>query len=173
MGGTSSILNGETLKRSLSGSFRSIHHEEEKQALIDFYTLTKGNKWKNKKNWCSKKHVKNWAGVTIGIDDRVSKLLLYNMNIAGISSHISSWFLFALRITNIVSLGPISPKLESLEHLTTLYLSCNKLCGMISYINFEYSLLFYLFHNVGTIPEDLYSCTTLVWLDLSDNELTG
>ena len=54
----------------------------DREALVRFFKVTGGSKWKNKRNWCTRKPVETWFGVTVDSDGQV-RLDLRNNNLIG------------------------------------------------------------------------------------------
>ena len=125
---------------------------KEKQALLDLYVSTDGEKWVN--TWDINLPVTEWQGVSV-IDDKVTGIsLLFN---------------------NIV--GTIPNSIGDLTNLRTLELAFNKLKGTIPSTIGKLTKLEVLSFNgnffTGNIPASLGNLSELKELHLSSNLLTG
>ena len=106
-------------------------------------------------NWSEDIPIYDWDGVVADTDERVARLNLPEMGLA----------------------GTIPPELGSLSNLTDLYLGGNQLTGTIPHELGSLSRLtvLSLWGNelTGAIPPELGSLSNLTILSLSRNELTG
>ena len=124
----------------------------EKQALVDFYIATNGEKWSN--TWDINDPVSEWQGVTVE-DNKVTGISLLFNNIE----------------------GNIPPSFGQLEYLKVLELAFNKLNGEIpsELGNLKYleKLSFNGNDLSGSLPASLGNLSNLKQLHLSSNRLSG
>ena len=131
-------------------------------------------------NWSRQLAITSWKGIQVsGSPRRVSKLALYDMQLAGpIAVELGRLTnLHGLRLNNNQLTGAIPPALGQLNQLEVLHLSLNQLTGPIPrelgrLINLRW---LYLNSNqlTGSIPVELAQLTGLWFLHLQHNRLTG
>ncbi len=125
---------------------------KEKQALLDFYVETQGDKWVQ--SWDLNKPVSEWQGITVENDKITGISLLFN---------------------NIT--GELPASIGDLVHLRTLELSFNKINGPLPETLGNLKMLEVLAFNgnaiTGAIPASLGNLTNLKQLHLSSNKLSG
>ena len=105
----------------------------EREALIEFYNATGGDKWKNNTNWCSDKPVNEWYGVSTDWCGQVNGLYLYDNALIGyIPEDIGKLSkLKEIRLGYNYLSGPIPESICNLEDLEQLKLENNRLSGQI------------------------------------------
>ena len=151
----------------------------ERSALAALYIATDGPNWNDNNNWLSDAPLRNWHGVTIGADSRVTYLILPQNQLSGAIppelGNLSSLVLLDLQYNQLR--GEIPPELANLSSLIVLTLRDNELRGEIPPELGNLSSLRVL--NLGSnelsgeIPLELANLTNLVGLTLGGNELTG
>ena len=151
----------------------------ERSALAALYIATDGPNWNDNTNWLSDAPLRNWHGVTIGADSRVTYLILPQNQLSGAIppelGNLSSLVLLDLQYNQLR--GEIPPELANLSSLIVLTLRDNELRGEIPPELGNLSSLRVL--NLGSnelsgeIPLELANLTNLVGLTLGGNELTG
>ena len=151
----------------------------ERSALAALYIATDGPNWNDNTNWLSDAPLRNWHGVTIGADSRVTYLILPRNRLSGAIppelGNLSSLVLLDLQYNQLR--GEIPPELANLSSLIVLTLRDNELRGEIPPELGNLSSLRVL--NLGSnelsgeIPLELANLTNLVGLTLGGNELTG
>ena len=130
--------------------------EDQRQALIEFYNSTGGDKWNNNTNWCSDTEpVENWHGITIDEECNVIKLHLRSNNLSGIipESFGNLKFLQEVLFYNNNLTGEIPQSIGNLKALRALEFSRNNMSG--------------------EIPPTIGELSSLVWLYLWGNQLNG
>ncbi len=127
----------------------------QRDVLMSLYRSTRGADWFESGNWGTDRPLRDWHGVTVDDDGRVTELTLYWNGLTGpIPPELGN--LTSLRELNLPGntlTGRIPPELGNLIRLTRLSLSANDL--------------------TGRIPPELGNLTSLRELDLSSNDLTG
>ncbi len=152
---------------------------EDRAALVVFYIATDGPNWSDNTNWLSDAPLKDWSGVTIGADGRVTHLILTRNQLSGEVppelGNLSSLELLDLRYNQLR--GETPPELGALSSLRVLTLSDNRLTGEIpaELGNLASLGVLDLGGNElsGKIPRELANLINLVNLSLGGNELTG
>ena len=147
--------------------------------LAVLYNTTGGNKWTSRKNWLTGGQLEAWGGVTTDDEDRVTKLDLKGIGLAGpippLLADLSQ--LETLRLAENRLTGSIPPELGSLRRLKTVDLGENLLEGAIPSELTELTLLEQLFLGgnalSGAIPGEFGRFEKLRDLSLRDNVLTG
>lgn len=103
--------------------------------LVALYVALGGDEWTNQTNWLSEKPVCAWFGVTCNRENsKIEILKLDNNNLSGnIPNEISLLTdMFSLSLMNNKLTGTIPAiALGSVPHLTSIYLSRNKLNGTV------------------------------------------
>ena len=151
----------------------------ERSALAALYIATDGPNWNDNTNWLSDAPLRNWHGVTIGADSRVTYLILPQNQLSGAIppelGNLSSLVLLDLQYNQLR--GEMPPELGNLSSLRVLALSDNRLSGEIPPELGNLAALGVL--NLGgnelsgKIPTELAKLTSLVNLSLGGNELSG
>ena len=124
-------------------------------ALTALYKSTGGPDWFESTNWGTGRPLRDWHGVTVDDDGRVTELKLNNNGLT----------------------GPLPPELGDLTRLTFLNLGRNGLTGPIPSELGDLTMLkdLHLQSNglTGPIPPELGDLTMLRFLQLQSNGLTG
>lgn len=152
---------------------------KDREALVAFYKATGGENWKNRTNWCSEKPLKDWFGVTVDNDGRVSGLDLSENQLTGsipaelaLLTNLKGLWLDKNQLT-----GSIPVELALLANMGAISLSENKLTGTIPAKLGQLTTLEGLWLNgnqfTGSIPIELALSTKMTSLNLSNNQLTG
>ena len=133
----------------------TITENPDRAALVALYEATDGPNWYANESWLSNAPLKDWRGVEVNDDGRVSSLVLYDHDLTGpIPPELGNLSrLERLRLDGNVLTGPIPPSLGNLTELAVLDLRSNSL--------------------TDSIPPELGNLTRLQWLDLANNDLTG
>ena len=99
----------------------------QQDALTALYQSTGGPDWFDSRNWGTSRPLRDWHGITVDDDGRVTELNLSNNGLTGpIPPELGN--LTSLRKLNLSSnglTGPIPPELGNLTRLTTLNLGNN------------------------------------------------
>lgn len=120
-------------------------------ALVAFYQLLDGANWDNSDNWLDgTSPISSWFGITV-VNDRVTQINLADNNLV----------------------GEISNQIKKLTECTILNLSNNQIIGSVPDQIIQMSGLqtLNLANNDLTYLPDLTALTTLVALDVTDNQL--
>ncbi len=171
-------------------------------SLVTLYNETNGSSWINKSNWLTGR-LNTWYGVTLDVNNRVSKLILNGNNLTdtipaeiGSLTHLTELNLqsnnlsggIPVEIGEMDSLstlmlnsnqfsGEIPAEIGNLKKLSTLYLDNNQFTGSIPVIlgNLTNLTRLTLHSNnfSGIIPTQLSNCTKLIVLNLGKNNLSG
>lgn len=152
---------------------------KDREALVAFYKATGGENWKNRTNWCSEKPLKDWFGVTVDNDGRVSGLDLSKNQLTGsipaelaLLTNLKGLWLDKNQLT-----GSIPVELALLANMGAISLSENQLTGTIPAKLGQLTTLEGLWLNgnqfTGSIPIELALSTKMTSLNLSNNQLTG
>ena len=127
----------------------------QRDALTAFYQSTGGPDWFESGNWGTSRPLRDWHGITVDDQGRVTELILNRNGMGGpIPRELGS--LTSLRTLSLRDnglTGSIPPELGNLTRLTELWLDRN--------------------HLRGPIPPELGNLTRLTRLDLWRNGLTG
>ncbi len=127
----------------------------QRDVLMVLYQSTGGPDWFDSRNWGTSQPLRDWHGITVDNDGRVTELDLAENGLTGpIPPELGN--LTSLRNLNLggTSLtGPIPPELGDLTSLRDLNLDRNGLTGLI--------------------PPELGNLTNLLFLNLNSNDLTG
>ncbi len=172
----------------------------DKEALVAIFEATDGPTWDASGLWASGRPVRDWPGVTVNGDGRVTGLALQglggklppelgnldkleSLSLSGTlneeipSSLASLANLSSLSISGSRLCGAIPAELGSLNNLTALDLSNNQLSGAIppELGSLDKLTALDLSSNrlTGEIPPELGSFAKLTAVDLSSNQLTG
>ncbi len=147
--------NGDLIDKDCNCTPSSGCQSRDLVALMQLYTFTDGENWKNNKNWGSSEYIGSWHGVSTNTEGCVVRLELTNNRLK----------------------GEIPDALGDLSDLKGLILAENKLMGKIpkslkklknlKYLNFSNNLL------VSNIPIEISNIISLKGLNLSQNELSG
>ena len=175
----------------------------QRDVLMALYQSTGGPDWFNSRNWGTSRPLRDWHGITVDVNGRVTELDLSRNALTGpIPPELGD--LTSLReldlsfnaltgtippklgnLTRLNTLelgwndltGPIPPELGNLTRLNTLELGQNDLTGPIppELGNLTRLRLLLLRQNAltGTIPPELGNLTRLNTLELGQNDLTG
>lgn len=147
-------------------------------SLVTLYNETNGGSWINKSNWLTGR-LNTWYGVTLDLNNRVSKLILNGNNLTDtLPNEIGS--LTHLRELNLQSnnlSGGIPMEIGEMDSLSTLMLNSNQFSGVIPVEigNLKKLSTLYLDNNLftGTIPVSLGNMTNLTRLTIHSNILSG
>ena len=134
-----------------------------RQALIDFYHATNGDRWTVNTNWCSDKPIKEWYGVET-YESAWAPGFPYVMDLRLEEDNLQGAFPDGRIFTRMGPVGGIA-------------LWGNKLTGEIPenmYLNYALDRL-YAGNNqlTGSIPEKLMDNPLFTTLEVNDNQLTG
>ena len=128
-----------------------------------FYNATRGSNWARNDNWLTDAPLRDWYGVEVNGEGRVSALVLTHNNLSGRVPpevgnltelerlNLDSYDVLGRAYNNLA--GPIPPELGNLARLRVLNLHRNDL--------------------TGPIPPELGNLANLMGLDLRYNNLTG
>jgi hypothetical protein len=174
-------LDDETPLRSLGRVplFLLLKQASDRLALESLFRSCGGAGWERKGGWMTEAELREWEGVAVDAEGRVTELDLHNIGLVGsIPRDIQQ--LSALRKINLRNnelTGPIPAELGQLAGLTELSLFNNKLTGPIPAALGQLGALAFvsLNHNElsGAIPEELGQLGALECLFLEKNQLTG
>ena len=151
----------------------------QRDVLTALYQSTGGPDWFESGNWGTGRPLREWHGVTVDDDGRVTEL---NLNDNGLTGPIPPELgdLTSLTFLNLGFnglTGPIPPELGDLTSLTFLNLGFNGLTGPIpsELGNLTRLKQLFLYWNdlTGPIPPELSNLTSLRGLELHSNGLTG
>ena len=175
----------------------------DREALIAIYNATDGPNWTKQDNWLSEAPISTWYGITTNVVDRVTRVDLSAVGMAGSLPaelgelvHLDSLTILSNDLTGSIPgelgqlerlehlnlsgnrlTGPIPPELGQLTRLKEMYLSVNRLSGEIPPELGQLSSmdLLNLGHNElsGAIPPELGKLTALERLTLDQNNLSG
>ncbi len=127
----------------------------QRDALTAFYQSTGGPDWFESRNWGTSRPLRDWYGITVDDQGRVTELILNRNGVGGPIPRelgsLTSLRRLSLRDNGLT--GSIPPELGNLTRLTELWLDRN--------------------HLRGPIPPELGNLTSLTRLDLWRNGLTG
>jgi hypothetical protein len=163
----------------VSGTAYSQVPSWEREALIELYNVTGGDKWSIKNGWKGVAGTEcSWYGVTCS-SGYVSRIMLHNNSLSGsIPSTLGSLKNLTVLYLNDNSLsGSIPPELGNLTNLTYFTLYTNSLSGNIpSELGNLTSLTYLSFHTnslSGNIPSELGNLTNLTYFSFHTNSLSG
>jgi Leucine-rich repeat (LRR) protein len=150
--------------------------QQEKDALIDLYQITKGEEWT--KSWDLEKNESTWYGVKI-VNNQVVAIDLFRNNVSGVLpesigdlKHLTQLNLAFNGIT-----GVLPERLTELTKLKILKLEMNRIKGDLPVNIGQLKLLeeFTAFNNflTGILPVSLGELENLKILNLSSNSLKG
>ena len=151
----------------------------QRDALTAFYQSTGGDDWFDSGNWGTDRPLRDWHGVTVDDDGRVTELNLRRNRLTGpIPPELSNLTsLRELTLSDSGLTGPIPPELGELMSLRALRLHDNALTGPIppelSNLTRLWSLNLHSNDLTGPIPAGLGNLTSLRGLELHSNGLTG
>ena len=151
----------------------------DREILEIFYDATGGSNWTNNDNWLTDAPLRDWYGVIVDGEGRVSGLSLFANNLVGVIppelgklAKLTHLGLFVNKLS-----GPIPPELGNLAELTGLHLWRNNLTGPIPSELGNLAKLTRLsltWNNLtDPIPAELGNLAALEWLLLAYNNLTG
>ena len=147
--------------------------------LAYFYQVAGGENWRNKQGWLTDAPLRDWYGVSVDDEGRVTELTLsYNGLVGTIPKELASLgSMEQLNLEGNALTGPIPPEFGDLADLTNLALGQNQLSGAIpaELGNLSSLKTLSLGNNYlsGPIPEELGLLSTLTGMGLSNNALTG
>ena len=151
----------------------------DREILEIFYDATGGPNWTNNANWLTDAPLRNWYGVEVDGEGRVSGLGISFNNLAGaIPPELGKLAeLRELGFTGTNLTGQIPPELGGLAQLRELDIGATNLTGQIppELGNLTALTRLHLVYNslTGPIPPELGNLTALTDLRLDDNNLTG
>ena len=151
----------------------------DRAVLAAFYDATDGPQWFRSDNWMTGAPIRDWYGVDVSPDGRVSQLRLEDNNVSGrIPPELG--YLTGLRelyISDNQLFGPIPPEIGGLDDLTQIDLTGNQLTGEIPPELAKLADLRTLRLNrnrlTGPVPPELGRLASLTRLELNENRLTG
>ena len=127
----------------------------DRETLIAIYNATDGPNWTQQENWLSEAPISTWYGITTNDIDRVTKIDLTGVGMA----------------------GPFPAELGQLAYLDSLDVAANDLTGSIpvELVQLERLDIMYLSGNIltGPIPAELGQMTSLKEMSLGVNQLSG
>ena len=152
-----------------------------------FYNATRGSNWARNDNWLTDAPLRDWYGVEVNSEGRVSALVLTHNNLSGRVPpevgnltelerlNLASYDVLGRAYNNLT--GPIPPELGNLAKLTVLNLHRNDLTGPIppELGNLANLMGLDLRYNnlIGQIPPELGNLAKLDGLGVEGNNLTG
>ena len=151
----------------------------DREILKVLYAATDGSGWIDSDNWLTDAALRDWHGVEVDVQGRVTRLRLDENDLTGpIPSELGNLAnLTRLYLDDNDLTGPIPSELGNLANLTRLYLDDNDLTGPIpsELGNLANLTRLYLDENdlTGPIPSELGNLANLTRLYLDDNDLTG
>ena len=151
----------------------------QRDVLTAFYQSTGGPDWFDSRNWGTSRPLRDWHGITVDDDGRVTELNLHNNGLTGpIPPELGN--LTSLRELNLGYnglTGPIPPELGNLTSLGRLNLGNNGLTGPIppelGNLTRLGGLRLHSNYLTGPIPPEFGDLTRLRELNLGYNGLTG
>ncbi|MDE2927702.1 MAG: M66 family metalloprotease [Acidobacteriota bacterium] len=151
----------------------------QQDALTALYQSTGGPDWFDSRNWGTSRPLREWHGVTVDDDGRVTDLDLYRNGLTGpIPAELGN-------LTNLRELilpqngliGPLPPELGNLTSLRELNLGANGLTGPLPPELGNLTSLTTLGlegnHLTGPLPPELGDLTSLAILRLEENDFKG
>ena len=171
------VTGADGQMRTASVTVRVVVSQQD--ALTAFYQSTGGPDWFDSRNWGTSRPLRDWHGIIVDDDGRVTEL---NLRENGLTGPIPPELGDLTRLTELILgsnglTGPIPPELGNLTSLTVLQLNSNGLTGPIPPELGNLTRLWYLILDynglTGPIPPELGNLTRLRELTLSDNGLTG
>lgn len=156
---------GEEVASVTEEDVTSIEYRSEEQirkqvreALVEFYKATNGDKWSNNTNWCSNKPIDEWFGVTKGSD----LPYIQGLDLSG---------------NNLSGKLPSTDCLQRMVGLNSLHLWENNIGGSIpNSLQHVYTLERFMADNnkfTGEIPKWLCDLPRFSRLEVGENDLTG
>ena len=152
-----------------------------------FYNATRGSNWARNDNWLTDAPLRDWYGVEVNGEGRVSALVLTYNNLSGRVPpelgnltelerlNLDSYDVLGRAYNNLT--GPIPPELGNLARLRVLNLHRNDLTGPIPPELGNLANLMGLdlrYNNLtGPIPPELGNLAKLNYLGVEGNNLTG
>ena len=164
---------------SLEGTGVSCMPLSDRDILDILYHETGGPSWSNNANWLTGAPLRDWYGVEVDGEGRVSELILGRNNlIGGIPPELGNLSGLASMSLSFNSLtGSIPSELGNLNNLTSLDLRFNNLTGSIppelGKLGELTRLRLSLNDLTGPIPPELGDLANLTDLSIWDNNLTG
>ena len=151
----------------------------QRDVLMALYQSTGGPDWFDSRNWGTSRPLRDWHGITVDDDERVTELHLFGAGLTGpIPPELGD--LTSLRNLNLGGnglTGPIPPELGNLTSLRDLRLDGNRLTGPIPPELGDLTSLRNLNLGgnglAGPIPPELGNLTSLRDLNLDRNGLAG
>ena len=151
----------------------------DREALVAFYNATNGDNWTNNTDWLTDEHIYGWYGVTVNVDESVTRLTLEENNLTGeMPAELGDLSgLESLNLWNNQLTGEIPAELSNLTQLRALDIGRNQLTGPIPSELGEASNLeeLWLDRNqiTGEIPADLANLSNLIVLNIAENQIEG
>ena len=151
----------------------------DREALVELYNATDGDNWENNSNWLSSAPIREWYGVWVDSDGRVTSLSMFDNGLRGtIPPQLGNLTkLEGLQLSRGQLSGTIPPELGGLTNLRSLFLDTNQLSGPIPPALGNLTNLAHLNLGAnqlsGTIPPALGNLTNLTVLLLDLNQLSG
>lgn len=151
----------------------------DRETLIAIYNATDGPNWTRQENWLSEAPISTWQGITTNDIDRVTRIGLDGVGMAGsIPAELGQLaHLDSLTIASNDLTGSIPAELGQLERLVLMNMSGNNLTGPIPAELGQLTGLKEMYLGVsrlsGPIPAELGQMSSLETLNLAHSELSG
>lgn len=154
------------------------------QALVDFYNSTKGDNWKNKKDWLVTDKPCSWLWLACKPVSNPSLWYTHNITKISLDKNLVNWVLpeSLWNLTELTYLGLTQNQVQwefpksivQLKKIESIQLGTNKMTGPIAILS-NLTTLNSLDLDVNSfvwgVPVEFGNLKNLVWLDLSNNNL--
>ncbi|CAN0880419.1 Probable LRR receptor-like serine/threonine-protein kinase At3g47570 [Linum grandiflorum] len=157
----------------------SANNETDRLALLEFSKAISSDPRGVLHSWNGSTHFCNWVGVSCNLQQRVTSLVLNQLDLSGtLSPYIGNLtFLKAINLENNTFRGQIPQQIGKLVHLQELNLTWNAFAGEIPDNLTRCSQLRILRLGSsflrGTIPEEIGSLSRIEYIRFQKNNLTG